>query len=275
MSAEAGAAEYVATARALVVQLAQADPARTRFGARRHQYALPPPLGEAHVAAIERAAGVRLPDDYRLHVAEVAAAGAGPHHGLLPLDHPRQRALLAGPSPLPAVAPPHALDGSPWRGCVALGHVGCGAWTLLVVDGPARGTVWLDARGVGVGVRPVADSFAAYYLDWLLRAARGQTAAPLLPAGACALPSALGGYLRAVAAAAGVDELHGAALRAALGDLPAGGVALAATGDDPIAARGQPLDPCLTCALLVEQLGPDGLRPDVIADGVAPLGDLR
>ena len=265
------ASEYATTARALVTQLAAADPSRRRFGARRHRYAQPPPLDERRVVELERAAGVALPDDYRLHLTRVAAAGAGPHHGLLPIDHPRQHALLAGPSGLPATAPAQPLRVSPWRGCVALGHVGCGAWTLLVVDGPARGTVWLDARGAGLGVRPLADSFAAYSLGWLQQAAAGRVPRPMLPPNVCALPSALDGYLRAVATAQGVPELAGAALHAALADLPVGGVALAATGDDPIAPRGTPLDACLTCAVLVESLGADGLRPDVIADGAALL----
>ena len=260
--------EYGDTLRALVAQLAAADPRRLRFGAAQHGYALTPPLGEARVAAIEAAAGVTLPADYRAHVVEVADGGVGPHLGLLPLDHPRQLALLRGPCPLPAVAPESPLPLDPWRGVVALAHIGCGAIVLLVVDGPARGTVWIDARTLGIGVAPLADSFAAYLLDWTTRAARGEVARPILPAGACALPQALAGFLAMRAEAAGVETLTGELLRDALDELPAGAIALAATGDDPIAARGTPLDACLTCALLVASMADAGLRPDVVAPGV-------
>ncbi|MEZ4367474.1 MAG: SMI1/KNR4 family protein [Kofleriaceae bacterium] len=260
-----------AVVREALAGLAAADARRRRFGAAAHAYRLRAPLTVARVAALEAAHGVRFPDDYRAFVAEVGDGGAGPGYGLVPLDHPRQQALLAGPCPLPTVAA--RVDGNPWRGVVALAHLGCGQLALLVVDGPARGTVWIDARAVGAGVVPAADGFAAFFLDWLERAARGVGPRHPVPAATCTLPAALSGYLAQRELEAGVEpgSLAGAALREVLAAIPAGGVALAATGDDPIFARGAGLDPCITCCQLVETLGADGLAGDVVRPGSSAL----
>ena len=82
--------------RSWIAELARRDPQRRRFGARQHRYRVDAPLGDDRVRTVEDELALRLPDDYRAFVATIAGGGAGPYHGLLPLDHPVQRRCAAG-----------------------------------------------------------------------------------------------------------------------------------------------------------------------------------
>jgi hypothetical protein len=59
-------------------------------------------------------------------------------------------------------------------------------------------------------------------------------------------------------------------LREALGELGPGAIAIAAEDGNLLFDPGDPVDPCVACAVLVENLGAQGLRPDVVAPGVPP-----
>ncbi|GAA1929330.1 hypothetical protein GCM10009837_63740 [Streptomyces durmitorensis] len=72
------------------------------------------------------------------------------------------------------------------EGTLCVGEQGCAYYTLLVVTGPERGTMWEDVRAVGEGVLPIRRAgeqpgdreggsrvtFAQWYLNWLTHAER-------------------------------------------------------------------------------------------------------
>jgi hypothetical protein len=69
-----------------------------------------------------------------------------------------------------------ALAEGPWAepgqdafrdGVFVLAEYGCGIFHLLVVTGPARGSVWSDDRCNCDAILRIADSFAAWYEAWL------------------------------------------------------------------------------------------------------------
>lgn len=266
--------EYRDTLREVLTRLAAADPRRRRFGASTHNYLLAPALSESRVAELEHEYNITLPADYRAHLTGLGDGGAGPYYGLLPFDHPAQHQLLASECPLPATAPPVSTPWklSPWRGVVALSHLGCGYLALLVVRGPARGTVWIDARTAGLGVLPLASSFSAFYLAWLLHETARELQVAVVPSELCALPAALSGYLSQCEVEAGLEAgtLAGAELHEALAAIPQAGLAIAATGDDPVFAVGTKLAPCVGCAVLLESLESAGLRADALAPAGKP-----
>ncbi|MBP6628556.1 MAG: hypothetical protein KBG28_16390 [Kofleriaceae bacterium] len=249
----------------LVEQVAGADPGRRRFGARHHQYRTAPPLTAARLAALEAELGLALPADYRDYLGLVGDGGAGPYAGLAPFDHPAQRPGLRG------VHDPTTSTG-PWAGVVALGAVGCDQATYLVVRGADAGTVWLDARAAGAGVRPIAPSFAAYLADWGRDLARGEWPRSWAPPGACALPRALSAYLagreRALGVAAGT--LGDAELRRELAAIPAGAIRLVAAGAGPMYADGDLVDPCPACEHLLAGLAGRGLDRAALAPATTP-----
>ena len=197
------------------------------------------------------------------HVTTLGDGGAGPYHGLLPFEHPVQRALARGRF---AKTDPYA------GGAIGLGHLGCGYLALLVVDAlsDAYGQVWIDARGAGAGVFAGYPSFRHYMTDWLTRLAHNDWLEAFVPAGACALPHALSAYFRAIEDKSGLAEgsLAGDALRAALDDIPAGGIATTHDGTTPFFAAGDRVDLCVACERLIDNLG---MRRDTVALGVPPI----
>jgi hypothetical protein len=250
--------DFASTVREAVALFAARDPQRVRFGARRHDYAFRTPIAEARLEEIERDANVRFPDEYRAWVTTLGDGGAGPYHGLLPLDHEVQRALARG-----------TFDpADPYRGgVIGLGHLGCGYLALYVI---ARGEVWIDARGAGAGVFAAYPSFRHYVTDWIARLAHAEWLAPFVPAGACALPHALSAYFRAVEDRRGMAEgtLAGAELHDALDAIPDGGIATSHDGNTPFFANGDRVDLCVACEQLVANLD---LRRSMIAPGVPPI----
>lgn len=246
------------TARDAVAALAAADPGLRRFGAARHRYALLPPLDDAALARAEHAAGDVLPDEVRGFACELAAGGAGPGHGIVAID--RAAAYV--------VAAPAGL---PWTRALPVADLGCGYAAVVALDGAARGEVWIDARGAGV-VRPIATGMTAFYLDWIDRLAHGRWPEPHVPAGVCALPVALSAYLARCEDDAGAASgtLAGAALRDALSRLGPRAIEIAAGAAVRWFDDADPVDPCIACARLIDDLAADGLRRDAVAPGLAP-----
>ncbi len=258
-------ADYFATLRELLDHLAAHDPRRARFGARHHDYRLRPPLEEPRLAAIEAGLAVRLPDDYREHLLRAGDGGAGPYHGLMPFDHPIQRAIAPGD---------FDPDAPAWRGVVGLCHLGCGYVAFLVIGGPARGQVWVDLRAADDGVRPIADDFHRFYLGWIHALAHQQWLPGHVTPGRCALPHALTGYLQSIEEQQGIapGTLPAEAVREALGRIPDGGIATASAGETPFFAPGDLVDLCVVCEQTAENLG---MRRGQIVGGVEPLPSRR
>ena len=249
--------ELAATTREALAALAAGDRGRRRFGAADHAYALAPPLDAGALATVEAAAGAALPDDLRAFAATAGAGGAGPYRGWIAPARARSR----------RGAPPGVTA---WRRALPVGHLGCGYAAVVPLDGDARGEVWIDARAVQL-VAPIYPTFTAYYLDWIDRLARAAWPEGFVPAGACALAAALGGYLGACEHELGLPPgaLAGADLRAALGRLGPGAIAIAAEAS-PLFDDGDRVDPCVVCARMIENLAADGLRRDVVAPGLRP-----
>ena len=297
--------ESAETLRAWLRALAATDRGERRFGARQHHYRLAAPLGEERVRAIENELELRLPDDYRAYVTETADGGAGPYHGLLPLDHPVQRGCMRGTFAF--TAPDDAVDcdddgasadergeasesgrghearvgergeakraRAVYAGVIGLGHVGCGQMALLVVRGEAAGEVWLDAREAEAGVGPIAPSFGAYLEDWVERTSRNELPRAIVPPGRCALPNALSAYLARHEDALGLARgtIGGEWLRAALAALGPHAIAVTASRGGPFFDRDQRLDPCPACEQLLENLRAQGLAADTVSHGVPPI----
>ena len=243
--------ELVAKLRDAIVALATVDPNLRRFGAAQHRYELLPPVATLPLA-------LDLPDDYREYVTMVSAGGVGPYYGLIQVDRAQ-----------PIDAPPGIRA---WQRALPIAHLGCGYAALLLIDGPNRGQVWLDARALDI-VTPIFPSFAAFMLDWIDRLANNRWLEGFVPPGECAITSALTGYLGVVEQRLGIEpgKLDGAALRDALSELGPGAIDVRADRLLALFDEGDRLDPCATCARALQGLAEQGLRSDVVATGLPPL----
>lgn len=226
--------ELADTVREALRALADSDRSLKRFGAAAHRYELEPPAGLS--------TGHDLPKDLLEFVLTIGSAGAGPGYGFLGIDDVVEAA-------------------TPWRKGVIAAHLGCGYTAIVAMP---SGEVWIDARAVGVA-KPIAPSFTAWYLDWIDRLAHNTLPEAHVPAGACPLPNALSGFLGIRERQLGLDEgsLAGPALRDALGELGPHSIEIAAESS-ALFRNGTRVDPCVACARLIENLGADGLRPDVV-----------
>jgi hypothetical protein len=242
--------ELIARLREILAGLAASDAKFKRFGAAQHQYVLAPPVDE-------RSLELELPEDYLEYVTRLSAGGVGPYYGLIPVD---RATPIAAPS------------GVAWQRALPITHLGCGYAALLVLDGPAAGQIWLDARQLGL-LQPIRPSFTAFYLDWIDRVAHNQWLDGFVPPGQCAITAALSGYLGICEQRLGVPAgtLDGEALRSALADLGPGAIEVTADGPLALFAPGDRVDPCATCARVLQGLEEQGLRHDVVRPGVPPL----
>lgn len=250
--------ELAASVRETLAAVAARDPRLVRFGAAAHRYELAPPLDGPQVQALETTLGVALPADLRAFVTAVGSGGAGPAYGWIPVAR-AAAAVVTGPATQTA-----------WTRALPIAHLGCGYAAVIALDGEARGTAWIDARVIGL-VAPIDGSFTGLYIDWLERLARAAWPEQVVPPGVCALASALSGYLGVCEQQRGLPAggLTGAALRAVLGDLPPSAIEIAAEAS-ALYAPGERVDPCLTCARLLDALTADGLGRDVVAPGLPP-----
>lgn len=173
-------------------------PAQQVFGASGHAFIRAPALSEGDVEEVEGQLGVRLPEDYRAFLIEVASGGAGPGYGVFVLrrdssgswgwegdgaELTERNSLNAAFAPsdvtvelaqLDAEAPSiddaeayeawmDQRDDLLWNstrthGAVCLSHEGCAYRDWLVVSGPSRGQMWDDERAGDVDLAPSTTS---------------------------------------------------------------------------------------------------------------------
>jgi hypothetical protein len=218
--------------RETLAALAAADPELRRFGAARHRYALLPVL--------DAAAAAHLPDELRAYATQIAGGGVGPYYGLLPFAEAKPIAAVTGVKAFTRALP--------------IAHLGCGYAAVMPLDGDAKDQVWIDARALGV-VAPMYGSFTAYVIDWIDRLATARSPEGFVPAGKCALAAALAGYLAMHEQRLGVAPggLSGEALAEVLALLGPGAIQIANEG--PLFAADAPVEPCVSCARLLANLG--------------------
>lgn len=134
------------------------------FGSSTHKWKSKPPLTEDKVAALEAGLGVTLPTELRAWLLNVAASGAGPFYGLLPIAAPPKKSG----TPSATFRAKHKAGAGIFDGSLVLADEGCGLSSVLVVTGRSHGQIWtLDAAGRRT--RQEATFFE--WLDrWLVRA---------------------------------------------------------------------------------------------------------
>lgn len=123
------------------------------FGSESHKYRSVP-LSLKSVEDFERSIGVALPTGYRDFLLEIGV-GCGPYYGIWsPGEVLREIRVLceddceathvspSDPFPLKDVNQHIQKQDWPSGGCIPIGHQGCTFWSVLVLEGAFRGSVW-------------------------------------------------------------------------------------------------------------------------------------
>jgi hypothetical protein len=162
----------------------------TPFGSDSHGMICRAPLSVHEVGKIEELYQVTLPAEYRAFITCIGDGGAGPAYGMHSLWKASVLARVYAAdqfltTPFPHVVAYNAadigeadLDELPddqfqrqlafeATGTIALCDEGCGYQHLLIVSGPAKGTIWLDARVSDGGFHPLGVEFLDWYERWL------------------------------------------------------------------------------------------------------------
>jgi len=225
-----------------------------------HGGELGPRARERDVERLERRGGP-LPRDYRAHLLDVQASGAGPGYGLISPFSPAQEALARGSLDWQDGEVP---DTSP-RGVLVLAHAGCSVVWLLALSGPHRGEVWVDPVGADQRARRVAEDFTSWYRAWLDALVRDDPLFVQWNGNSCAPPSVLLQYLEFL------EREEGLSIEEARGVLPERMQAQSLGVQAGACAYFEPkelVDPCNSCSAIVHGLG---LSREVWKPGVPPL----
>lgn len=167
------------------------------FGLSEHQWRMDPPLPAFEVAIVEAGLGVTLPEEYSAFLTRVGNGPAGPAYGLYSLAQALEEAgtgrypwivgeafphveaynpdtdpaVIAEWNRLDALGVPDDAVEDPYEmrraGTLPLCHEGCDYYHLLVVSGPARGTMWMDGRAADAGFHPLGVTFLQWYERWI------------------------------------------------------------------------------------------------------------
>lgn len=273
---------FIVGVAAAIAHVGTHDPELDHFGAHSHRYELAATLSEPRAAAIEARIGAQLPVDYRAFLTRVAAAGAGPYHGLLPLDAPSQLDSLEGSFPhLRAFQPDVEAMSEQERkafesdaavaGTIALAHMGCQYFSLLIVKGPRAGSVWADIRSAGLGLVPVHDSFTDWYGAWLHAVIHDEPFSIPVPRGRCAPQNALTSYFTSWKESHGLEgELTQEQAREAVSGIGKGGIETRAEASRYFDAE-DPVDVCRICDQMFRYFAERcGMRREQILPGIPP-----
>lgn len=143
-----------------LARLRKADRRLQVFGASQHRYRSTP-VSTSSVEQFEHGLGVELPQNYREFLLRIGY-GCGPYYGIWsPAEilreleswsmdsDPCPRCSPSGKFPLKSAEAGIQCEDWPNDGCIPIGHQGCTFWTVLVLDGAFRGTVWDVACFVG------------------------------------------------------------------------------------------------------------------------------
>ncbi|MFB7244347.1 SMI1/KNR4 family protein [Streptomyces populi] len=138
------------------------------MGAERHAFRVGPRIGSAQADAFEDEHHIELPSAYRRFLVELGGSGAGPFHGLLPLEKCRlftmdRQPPDGTPRGFHHVSHPNALRGDLFLHIV---EMGCTDLCLIGVTGPLAGRM---LTGNADGFRPPNVSSAQDFLSWYER----------------------------------------------------------------------------------------------------------
>ncbi|MBK8253484.1 MAG: tetratricopeptide repeat protein [Polyangiaceae bacterium] len=265
-----------------VDHLATHDPDLTRFGASVHQYRWGKALAEEKIDDIEEEYGIEVPADYKAFLIHVAESGAGPYYGLLPFDAPEQLQSLKGEFKHTRRYNPDtdamneaelaAFEGDETvAGTIALAHMGCGYFSILVIRGPRAGSVWADVRSAGLGLIPTHNTFTEWYSDWVHALAENTDVKTVVPGGRCAPQNALSNYLNSWQQSHGIEEINDTEqLKEALGEIGEGGIAVRASASRYF-NEGDLVDVCQVCQYMFHSFfRMEAMNPGQIKKGIVP-----
>ncbi len=134
---------------------------------------------------------------------------------------------------------------------------------LLVISGPRRGEVWIDAIGADGRARRVAPSFMAWFREWIDALVRDDVQFLHWDGRCCATPGVISQVLDSL-------EQEGKSPDDACAELPntlGSGAIAVASGGSPYFDQGTIMDPCQSCTALI---GSFGMSFDVFRPGVPP-----
>ena len=114
----------------------QSDPECEVFGAQSHRYCLRPVIKEKPLVRLEKKHGLMLPHDYRTFLKRNGNGGAGPGHGIIPLQH------AVGDMRIKNTPTTIARYTSSSENLIPLCQHGCGDGAFIVIGGQYDGHVW-------------------------------------------------------------------------------------------------------------------------------------
>ncbi len=161
-----------------LVDLAEHPNAGRVFGFNYHKGKLLPPLKEEEIQKFEVKHDIVLPNEYRQYIKEISAGGMGPGNGMyfpgtagLTMDSKPSKKIRSLKTEFPFENDQEKC--SSISGILPLCELGCGQYVALVISGPQRGKVWLDARNDWGGMRSESGyTFFEWFTAWLGEAER-------------------------------------------------------------------------------------------------------
>ena len=167
------------------------------FGYSGHKLKLNKVTTEAYLVSLETRYRVELPIEYRDFLLTVGDGGAGPGYGLESLESGIAYERSCVPDDILSTPFEHQINFKPEEdrryeetyercdrgeiteeeldriieyitaGTIVLCHEGCGYLHRLVVNGPAKGEVWMDAQVTDHGLGSLAIGFYEWYEKWV------------------------------------------------------------------------------------------------------------
>jgi hypothetical protein len=180
-----------------IEELKELDLNLTVFGADSHQYLFNSKIDENELCLFEEKHNIAIPKDYRIFLKKFGNGGCGPDNGLfrlevgiydIPLNIKQSKIIalknefrfesywnLEGFSENNYDVWEDEYDQLKWSdGMLRIGHLGCGIYSNLVLNGKEKGNIWIDSRTNENGIYPAnyynkrtKNDFLSWYLYWL------------------------------------------------------------------------------------------------------------